>query len=272
MQWSEKDIIDYYHHNEFAYKLWGQNMHYGFWEEDVKNQRQASLRFNQVMAKTAQITSEDHVLDAGCGVGGASIFLAKTFNCKATGITITPRQVDLAYRNAERAGVSHLVEFHRMDYMHTDFEDKTFSAVWGLESICYANSKKDFIKEAYRVLKDNGRLIIGDGFASREHYEGNDAWLMKRWMDGWLVNNLITPEQFSKYGREAGFSETSYRNVTPFVKKTSRIMLCVSLPFLPLHILDRVFRIKQYPTDALWNQYFAMKKSLWEYGIFMARK
>ena len=62
----------------------------------------------------------------------------------------------------------------------------------GSESICYANSKKDFIREAYRVLKDNGRLNIGDGFASREHYEGKDAWLMKRWMDGWFVNNLIT--------------------------------------------------------------------------------
>lgn len=272
MEWSKQDIIDYYHQNEFAYKLWGANMHYGYWEDDVKTQRQASLRFNQVMAKTAQISSTDHVLDAGCGVGGASIFLAKTFNCKATGITITPRQVDLAYNNAKKAGVSHLVEFHQMDYMHTTFADKTFSVVWGLESICYADSKKDFVNEAFRVLKENGRLIIGDGFASREQYQGKDAWLMQRWMDGWIVNNLKTPEQFSRYGREAGFRETFYRNVTPQVKKTSRIMLYVSLPFLPLHIIDRIVRIKQYPTDALWNQYFAMKKNLWEYGIFMAKK
>ena len=50
MQWTDKDIVDYYHQNEFAYKLWGPNMHYGYWEKDVKTQRQASLRFNQVMA------------------------------------------------------------------------------------------------------------------------------------------------------------------------------------------------------------------------------
>jgi cyclopropane fatty-acyl-phospholipid synthase-like methyltransferase len=272
MEWTKQEIIDYYHHNEKAYKLWGPNMHYGYWEDDTKTQRQASLRFNEVMARTAGINSSDHVLDAGCGVGGASIFMAKTFGCKATGITITPRQVELAYNGAKKAGVSHLVNFYEMDYMKTTFPDKSFTVVWGLESICYANCKKTFIKEASRVLKDNGRLIVGDGFASREQYEGKDAWLMKRWMDGWLVNTLGTPEEFSRYSRESGFKETAYRNVTEQVQKTSKLMLYVSLPFLPFHLIDRVVRIRQYPCDALWNQYFAMEKKLWEYGIFFAKK
>lgn len=270
MKWTKQDIIDYYHKNEFGYKLWGPNMHYGYWDKDVKNQRQASLRFNQVMAKTAEITQNDHILDAGCGVGGASIFLAKTFGCKATGITITPRQVELAYRNAEKAGVSHLVNFYEMDYHRTTFADNSFTVVWGLESICYAE-KQSFIKEAYRVLKDNGRLIVGDGFASKESYEGKDAKLMQRWLDGWIVNGLKTPEKFMQYGRNAGFRETAYQNVTEKVKKTSKFMMYISLPFLPLHIIDKFISI-QYPTDACWNQYFAMKRNLWEYGIFLARK
>jgi hypothetical protein len=48
-------------------------------------------------------------------------------------------------------------------------------------------------------------------------------------------------------------------------------MFYASLPFLPLHLIDKVIQI-QYPTDALWNQFFAMKKNLWEYGIFLAKK
>ncbi|NLW31960.1 MAG: methyltransferase domain-containing protein [Fibrobacter sp.] len=270
MKWTKQDIIKYYHHNEFGYKLWGPDMHFGYWEDGVKNQRQASQRFNEVMAETANISSEDHVLDAGCGVGGASIFLAKKYGCKATGITITPRQVELAYKNAEKAGVAHLVNFHEMDYHNTTFDDKTFSVVWGLESICYAE-KENFINEAFRVLKEGGRLVVGDGFASREKYEGKDAKLMQRWLDGWIVNGLKTPEMFIKYSLDAGFSDTFYRNVTEQVRKTSRIMLYVSLFFLPLHLVDKIISI-QYPTDALWNQYFAMKKRLWEYGIFLASK
>ena len=272
MRWTKQDIIKYYIQNELAYKLWGPNMHYGYWEKDTKTQRQASLRFNQVMAETAGITDKDHVLDAGCGVGGCSIFLAKTYGCKVTGVTITPRQVDLAKKNAEIAGVSHLTDFKEMDYQKTTFEDKYFSVVWGLESICYAESKNEFIKEACRVLNDKGRLIVGDGFASKTEYHGKEERLMTRWMDGWIVNNLNTPGQFKKFAKDAGCSKTSYRNVNDKVYKTSKLMLWVSMPFLPLHLLDKVVRIKSYPTDALFHQYFAMKKGLWEYGIFLAEK
>ncbi|NLD93303.1 MAG: methyltransferase domain-containing protein [Fibrobacter sp.] len=270
MKWSKQDIINYYHQNEFGYKLWGPNFHFGYWDDGVKTQRQASLRFNEVMAKVAGITRDDHVLDAGCGVGGAAIFLAKTIGCKATGITITPRQVKLARQYAQRAGVGHLVDFHEMDYHNTTFADNSFSVVWGLESICYAE-KQSFVKEAFRVLNDKGRLIIGDGFASREDYQGKDAKLMQRWLDGWIVNSLKTPDNFKQYSTNAGFRETAYLDVTQFVSKTSKLMFYVSLPFLPLHIIDKVVKI-QYPTDALWNQYFAMKQKLWEYGIFLARK
>lgn len=270
MKWTKQDIIDYYHQNELTYKLWGADFHYGYWEEGIRNQRQASLHFNKVMADTARITIDDHVLDAGCGVGGASIFLAKTIGCKVTGITITPRQAKFANQNAKKAGVNHLVDFHEMDYHSTTFSDKTFSVVWGLESICYANKEK-FVGEANRVLKENGRLIVGDGFASKENYEGTNAKLMQRWLDGWIVNSLATPGNFAQYACQAGFNETTYRDVTPFVKKTSLLMMYASLPFLPFHLIDKVIRI-QYPTDALWNQFFAMKKNLWEYGIFLAKK
>jgi tocopherol O-methyltransferase len=271
MAWTKKDIVGYYLSNEFAYKLWGPNMHYGYWDRGILTQRRASLRFNEEMAKTAGITGNDHVLDAGCGVGGASVFLAKTYGCRVTGVTITPRQVGLARENAAKNGVSHLTEFYEMDYQKTAFDDKHFSVVWGLESICYAESKKEFTQEAFRVLRDGGRLVVGDGFASREEYRGKDEKLMRRWMDGWLVNTLNTPTQWGQFAARAGFKSSSYRDVTPFVRPTSRIMLLVSLPFLPLHIVDRFVRIRQYPTDALWNQFFAMKKGLWEYGIFFAR-
>jgi len=272
MHWTKQDIINYYLQNEFAYKMWGPNMHYGYWEKGIRTQRQASLRFNQVMASTASIHDRDHVLDAGCGVGGCSIFLAKTFGCKVTGITITPRQVALAQENAKKTGVSHLVDFHEMDYQNTTFKDGTFSVVWGLESICYANDKKRFIQEAFRVLNHSGRLIVGDGFASRKEYSGKDDKLMTRWMDGWIVNNLGTPEQFDTWALETGFNTRVYRNVTDKVFMTALLMMIVSLPFLPLHLIDKVIRIKSYPCDAMWNQYFALKKDLWQYGIFLGKK
>ncbi len=270
--WKKNDIINYYVQNEILYKLWGPNMHYGYWEKGIWNQRQASLRFNEKMAELADISENDVVLDAGCGVGGYSIYLAQTFGCKVHGITITPRQVDIARRNAEKAGVSHLVQFHEMDYLNTEFEKETFTKICGLESICYADCKKSFIAECYRILKKGGRVVVADGFASREKYEGRDKKLMDRWLDGWLVNSLDTPGQFKNHADDAGFDFNEYHNITEQALPTSIFMFVISLPLWPLHLVDKLIPIKGYPADALFHQYPAMRKGLWEYGMFAATK
>lgn len=272
MIWTKNDIVDYYKNTELMYKLWGRDMHYGYWEKGIWTQRAASLRFNQVMAEKARIGSDAQVLDAGCGVGGASIYLAKTYGCRVTGITICPRQVERARKNAQKEGVAHLTEFHEMDYLKTTFKDGTFDVVWGLESICYAASKEKFINEAFRVLNACGRLIVADGFASRKEYTGADKWQMQRWLDGWVVNSLDTPADFTAFADQAGFRTINYNNVTKKVMPTALLMFLASMPLLPLHILDRIVRLKPYPADALFNQYLAMRRMLWEYGIFFAEK
>jgi len=272
MPWTKEDIIDYYAKNELGYRLWGRNMHYGYWDESTRHLRQATQRFNEVLAETAHINENDLVLDAGCGVGGASIYLAKTFGCHVIGITICPRQVKQAYKNAKKEGVAHLTEFYEMDFQNTAFKDRHFDVVWGLESICYAESKENFIQESYRVLKDGGRFIIADGFASKEKYIGKEKKLMDRWLDGWIVNYLETPEKFEQYALETGFQGATYRDVSSNVFRTSQIMYYTSFVFFIFHLIDKIIPLKSYPTDAPHNQYKAMKKGLWQYGIFYAEK
>lgn len=271
MPWNKKDIVEYYNKNMFAYSLWGRNMHFGFWDKSTKTLRQATQKFNEVLAQTAHIGKDDHVLDAGCGVGGASIYLAKTFGCRVTGITITPRQVEKAYMNAKKDGVEHLVEFYEMDYCNTGFKEKQFDVVWGLESICYAESKEKFIHESHRILKDTGRLVVADGFASKSEYLGKEKKMMQRWLDGWIVNYLNTPDDFKRFAKEAGFNTSTYRDVSKEVFLTSKLMYYVSFFFVIFHLIDKIIPIR-YPTDALFNQYKAMRKGLWEYGLFYAEK
>ncbi len=272
MQWEKKDIIDYYKRNEFGYKLWGKNMHYGYWDKKTKTLRQATKNFNSVLAQTADIKETDTVLDCGCGVGGATIFLAKTYGCRANGITICPHQIDAAYKNAKKAGVEHLVDFYEMDYLNTEFKNKSFDVVWGLESICYADCKNKFIQESHRLLKKGGRLIIADGFASKKNYRDREIAMMEKWLNGWFVNYLETPKNFKIFAKENGFKNIQYNNVTESVYLTSKIMHYASYFFIVFHILDKIFSLKSYPTDAMYHQYRALKRKLWEYGIFYAEK
>lgn len=81
-------------------------MHFGYWDEKVKIFSQSLERENEILADKAKIKSSDVVLDAGCGVGGSSILLAKKFGCKVIGITLSERQAEQATRNAERNGVA----------------------------------------------------------------------------------------------------------------------------------------------------------------------
>lgn len=41
----------------------------------------------------AGVTEAQSMLDVGCGIGGSSRHIAQKFNCKATGITLSPVQV-----------------------------------------------------------------------------------------------------------------------------------------------------------------------------------
>ena len=272
MKWGKKDIISYYERNEFGYGLWGKNMHFGYWDKSTKTIRQATKKFNEVIVQKASINEHDRVLDAGCGVGGASVYLAKKIGCHVTGITICPRQVGSAKKNSLKEKVSHLTEFFEMDYMSTEFPENSFDVVWGLESICYAENKEKFIQEAYRILNPGGRLIIADGFASKQNYFGIEKRMMNRWLDGWIVNYLDTPDSFKLFARKAGFNNIDYKDVTENVFRTSQIMYYASFVFLIFHLIDKVYPLKSYPTDAMFHQFRALKRGLWQYGIFYAEK
>src|SRR5574338_1519174 len=119
-------IIDYYKASENSYKdAWDLNhsfaIHYGYWDETVRSFRQSLTKMNEVMAITAQIKPSDKVLDAGCGVGGSSIFLANRIGCKVTGITLSEEQVQHAIENAKKKYAESLVDVRVRDYCATDF-------------------------------------------------------------------------------------------------------------------------------------------------------
>ncbi|MEI2756854.1 MAG: methyltransferase domain-containing protein [Chitinophagaceae bacterium] len=178
-------IVQYYQDTENAYKdSWDLNnslaIHYGYWDEGVKSFPESLLRMNEIMMQTAVIQSTDLVLDAGCGVGGSSIYLASKLGCPVTGITLSQRQVTQATGFAKEKKLENLVSFTIMDYCNTDFKDESFNVVWGCESVCYADDKEKFINEAYRILKPGGRLIIADGFVI--DYESNHHSVIRNWL------------------------------------------------------------------------------------------
>lgn len=135
IMFSKKDIERYYDLSEIHYRLhWNLNksrsLHYGYWDSSTKNFHQALLNINNILSQRAKITKDDVVLDAGCGIGGSSIWLAKKTGCKVTGISLSEKQVNTANALATKEGVEHLAKFEQKDFTVTGFANESFDVVW----------------------------------------------------------------------------------------------------------------------------------------------
>jgi tocopherol O-methyltransferase len=276
-----KRIVDYYDSTEHAYRdSWDLDhslaIHYGYWDKHVHSFRSSLLRMNEIMADAANIGPGDIVLDAGCGVGGSSIFLAANRKAIVKGITLSERQVNQALQNAINKEVTGNVQFSVMNYCATAFPDASFDVVWGCESICYAENKIEFLQEAWRLLKPGGRLVVADGFVTA--FEYNHHPLIRRWLDGWQVNYLETPGRFSDFMNGLGFRNVIYRDISAETRRSStrlyRFYYLASLYLLwkKISFSSRATAIQRKNISACRFQYLAMKKDLWKYGLITGVK
>ncbi len=277
----KEQIIDYYDTCESDYRLlWDLDhshaMHAGYWDDQTKSLRDALKRENEILAERAKIKNGDCILDAGCGVGGSSIFLAQAYDCQVVGITLSEKQVQTATQKAIQAGVQDKTTFKVMDYTCTDFPSHTFDVVWGIESICHANNKQLFIKEAARLLKPEGRLIVADAFVKEQAKSSHDQTQMKCWLNGWGVQALDSAETFAASLKKEGFEDIDFSDITANVLPSSRRLYWYSLPAIPLSKVGEWIGWRQPSQTAnLYSarcQYQTLKKGLWQYGIFYAKK
>ena len=75
---NNEDIARYYDLSEVHYRrVWDldqcRSLHYGYWDNSVKNFHDALLNINKVLAEHAAIKGGEKILDSGCGVGGSSL-------------------------------------------------------------------------------------------------------------------------------------------------------------------------------------------------------
>ncbi|MBV1880478.1 MAG: methyltransferase domain-containing protein [Pseudomonadales bacterium] len=275
------EIVNYYDTCDIDYKmLWRLDrclaMHYGYWDETTEGVSDALVRENQILAERAQITKDHRVLDAGCGVGGSSIWLAQNLGCKTLGITLSQGQVNACRKNAEDRGTSELTGFEVRDYTDTGLDDASFDIVWAVESVCHATNKEDFVKESLRLLKPGGKLIIADFWATQHEYKGEDATTMEEWVSGWSVNELEHIDNFRSYLGKNGFNELSYEDATENVRPSAQrlhkyakwtLFLAKVLEFLRLRT-----KAQSGNVVAVHRANIALERGLWSYGIICAQK
>ena len=274
-------IVDYYDKCEANYRRWWDldqslAMHAGYWDATTKTLTDALRKENEILANLVGITSKDRVLDAGCGVGGSSIYLAQTIKCPVVAITLSEKQARLATLKAKDRHLTHPPTFLVKDYTHTGFPDHSFDVVWAIESVCHAKDKRDFIKEAWRLLSPGGRLILADGFHVRNIYSVKERQLLGKAVNGWAVDTMESIPNFEGYLKNQGFSQIGIKDITPHVLPSSRRLFYYSFPAVCFSKLGEYlgWSTSTQTKDFLsyHYQYWAVKKQLCKYIIFSAVK
>lgn len=280
-----QEIINYYHHGEVTYRdVWdletSMAIHFGYWDKGIWTLRQSLQRFNEVLYQQARISKQDKVLDAGCGVGGSSIYLAKQCGCQVTGISLSERQVQSAIQNSRQHQVADKTQFIVADYTQTPFEAESFDVIWALESICYAENKADFIQEAFRLLKKGGRLIVADGFKTKNNaaYTAEELAILQKWYKGWALKDLETTTNFQQYAHEIGFTNTIVTDVTQPIFPSARRLYYLAKAAQIVGWIKKTIGQPYGNRYTIGNgigadhQYRALKQGLWQYAIFYAEK
>jgi tocopherol O-methyltransferase len=142
-------------------ELWGEHIHHGYWIRGDETKEQAQTQLIEHLAQVAGVCAGAKVLDVGCGFGASSIYLAEKYGVEATGITISPVQVEMANRAAARRGAR--ASFFLMDAEEMQFPEK-FDVIWSVESISHYPNKNKFFARAANLLAAKGTLAIIDWF------------------------------------------------------------------------------------------------------------
>lgn len=82
-EWT-KDLLEVNIHNETL------AIHFGYYKKGIKTLKEAIMYMNDYVAELLLLKNKKgfHILDAGCGVGGTSIYLAK--NIQMSNLLVFP--------------------------------------------------------------------------------------------------------------------------------------------------------------------------------------
>jgi cyclopropane fatty-acyl-phospholipid synthase-like methyltransferase len=267
-------------HNDYLFAWCNRDnlaFHYGYWDEATPYQHhQALLNKNQLLYDKINMQSTDRVLDAGCGVGGSSIWMAEQYQNRVTGISITPKQVDYARQQAKRRNVSELADFEVEDFCNTSFEDESFDVIWASESVCHTRDKGAFLKEAYRLLRSGGRLVFCDAFMVQREFDAAQWQVLLDMFNGWAVPNLCYGDEFEGLLKEQHFNNIQVENIHAQTRQSCEYMYKVTKRLYPVQKISEWLRLRSKAQTANYQvglaQYEIFEQRYAEHSVFTATK
>jgi cyclopropane fatty-acyl-phospholipid synthase-like methyltransferase len=217
------DVRAYYDKNTPLFLRFGsspetQTIHRSLWPDGVRRQEDALAVSNNLILNEARSLSlpDPQIADLGCGVG-ATLFhvLAGLGVGRGVGVTLSAVQARLAESTRQNLSISNSA-FIQGDFHHVPFRGP-FDLIYSIEAFIHAQDPAKYLREASRLLKPQGRLVLLDDFHVPPYSDYAQRWL-KAYKDGWYVPNIQTVDEVTASALTVGLTLRETKLLTPSLR------------------------------------------------------
>ena len=182
------------------------------------------------------LSDKSHVLDVGCGIGGAARYLAANVGCRVSGIDLTPEYIDVARTLTDRTGLGDKATFKVASALAMPFEAETFDAAITFHVAMNIEDRSTLYSEIARVMKPDASLCIYDVMKKRDI----PLTYPVPWAQSADTSHLTTPAEMLKLLNAAGFEVHDVEDRTNFALdffRQSLAAIAAGPPPLGIHLL-----------------------------------
>jgi len=184
------------------------------------------------------ISEQDHILDVGCGLGGASRYVANRYNNHVTGIDLTEEYIETGNALCAWVKLDQHIALHQGSALSMPFQDETFDGAYMMHVGMNIDDKARLFNEIYRVLRPGACFGVYDVMRDKH----GELTYPVPWATEKSTSNLAAPEQYKYALENAGFvvsKETNRRDfaVDFFKRLAEKVAADGGLPALGLHTL-----------------------------------
>ncbi|MDA0824231.1 MAG: class I SAM-dependent methyltransferase [Proteobacteria bacterium] len=206
--------------------------------------RSASESFLDQLA----ISKSDHLLDVGCGLGGASRFVASHYGCRVTGIDLTEEFVEVGKTLCRWVALDDRIDLQQGSATDLPYADAQFDKAYMMHVGMNIADKAALARNVYRVLKPAGTFGIYDVMRTGD----GELNFPVPWASTAHGSAVDSPARYREVLEEAGFKIVAENNraefaLRYFAKMAKQNTVAGGPPPLGLHLVmgdDRPLKMK----------------------------
>ena len=260
--------------DRFYRRLWGDHLHHGLWADSSWTQTQAVRHLVDRVADDARLTDGAHVCDVGSGYGAPARRFAEDHGAHVTAFTVSEAQH--AYAEAQPVD-GPPPDYRLQDVRTNDVPDASMDAVVLIESLSHIERGAGVLREAARMLRPGGRLVVCAWLAAENPSPWARRWLIDPIREEGRLAVLPTASTVEQWATDAGFTIDRFDDVTRQVQRTWTVVIGRALRALVTDREVQRFLLNASEPDRIFARtvvrlWVAYRVGAMRYGWLVARQ